>query len=172
MTLPESGQGGLFDCPVPAGFGDLPGPFRMLLGGDGTLTRSLSFLSGGAVSVERVALPADPSELRKVFLTVPGHGRLVFARTRLIDSVASRGDSSIGALMTGKQAIGPAMEACYGPLLRDEFAIFVLSGTFDRDCPEAGESTWGRSYRMSTSGGIALRIEEFFLPSVVRIAGC
>ena len=154
---------------VPESFGSLPGCLRMLLGLDGTLTRSLAFLSGSPVTVEPVRLPDSMTEIRKVFLSVSGQGRLVFARTRLLPSSESRADPWIEELLKGGEAIGQSMETRYGPLLKDEFAIFSVSGVFDSDCAPEGKVTWARSYRMRTSGGIGLRIEEFFLPALGRL---
>jgi chorismate-pyruvate lyase len=80
-------------------------------------------------------------------------------------------DVRIGEIMNGKEAIGQAMEARFGPLMKDEFSIFAVSGVFDPDCAEAGGVTWARSYRMSASCGVRLRIEEFFLPTLLRLSG-
>ena len=171
MTWAEFPDAASPDMRLPEGFGTLPGPFRMLLGLDGTLTRSLAFLSGSPVSVERVVLPGGKSGPRKVFLSVPEYGRLVFARTRLLDAGACPDGGNLEVLMNGERAIGVAMEAAYGPLLKEAFSIQCLSGPFDPDCREGDRSTWARSYRMKTSGGIVLSIEEFFLPALFRLAG-
>ena len=171
MKSSVRGERSSFDILVPDNFENLPGCFRMLLGLDGTLTRSLTFLSGSPVTVEPVSLPVSPRGVRKVFLSVRERGRLVFARTQLLPSSESHKDPRIGEIMKGESAIGQSMEAHYGPLLKDEFAIFSLSGKIDPDCPVEFGVTWARSYRMSTSGGIRLRIEEFFLPALLRLAG-
>lgn len=155
-------------------FSRLPGPFRMLLGLDGTLTRSLTFLTGEEVGVELVTLPGNLEGVRKVYLRVPSSGRLVFARTRLLPTPALKRDSWIESLMKGDLAIGQSMEARYGPLVKDQFVIFSVSEPYDPEV-SAGSAvegpTWARSYRMSTSGGLSLRIEEFFLPSLLRLSG-
>lgn len=161
----------ILEGPVPAGFSRLPGPFRMLLGLDGTLTRSLTFLSGERVEVETVLLPDSPEGQRKVYLRVPTLGRLVFARTRLLPSPGRGSDPFIATLLRGDLAIGQSMEARYGPLLKDEFSVFSVIGPFDSDGPSEPGETWARSYRMRTREGLSLRIEEFFLPPLLRLAG-
>ena len=161
----------ILEEPLPPGFPLLPGPFRMLLGLDGTLTRSLTFLSGERVEVETVLLPDAPEGIRKVYLRVPSIGRLVFARTRLL-SIPSREEAPwIASLMRGDLPIGQSMEARYGPLTKDEFSVFSVSTPFDPHGPRESGGTWARSYRMRTREGLALRIEEFFLDALFRLAG-
>lgn len=163
------GEGSLFGCPVPEGFFSLPGSLRILLGQDGTLTRSLSLLARSPVSVETVALPGAGADVRKVFLVVPGPVRLVFARTRLEPSPRTSERRAVEGLMRGGEAIGQAMEARFGPLIRDRFSIFSFPGDFDEDCPSTRGFTWARSYRLGTRGGNFLKIEEFFLPPLMRM---
>lgn len=161
----------VLEGPVPEGFFLLPGPFRMLLGLDGTLTRSLTFLSGEGVEVEPVLLPDAPDGIRKVYLRVPSFGRLVFARTRLLPGQGLGEDPWIATLMRGDLAIGQSMEARYGPLLKDEFSVFSVLAPFDPHGPQERGEIWARSYRMRTREGLSLRIEEFFLPPLLRLAG-
>ena len=158
-------------APLPPGFPLLPGPFRMLLGLDGTLTRSLTFLSGERIEVEPVLRPDSPEGVRKVYLRVPSIGRLVFARTRLLVLPNSEEAPWIAGLMRGDLPIGQSMEARYGPLTKDEFSVFSVSAPFDPHGPWESGDVWARSYRMRTREGIALRIEEFFLDALFRLAG-
>ncbi len=161
----------LLEGQIPEGFPRLPGPFRMLLGLDGTLTRSLTFLTGEAVKVETVRLPESLDGVRKVFLRVPIHGRLVFARTRVMARSSRTLEGDIASLLKGDLAIGQSMEARFGPLVKDQFAIFSVSGAYDPDGPEEIGPIWARSYRMSTRDGFSLKIEEFFLPTLLRLSG-
>ena len=162
---------GIFPGPPPPGFRDLPGPFRVLLGQDGTLTRSLSLLTGEPVSVEPVRLPETLNELRKVYLRVPASGRLVFARTRILSMPSPPEDRRMDALMKGGLAIGQSMEAEFGPLRKEDYAIYPVQGPFDPDAEEQEGLFWMRSYRMLSLSGAALLIEEFFLPALVSLAG-
>ena len=161
----------ILEGPLPPSFDLLPGPFRMLLGLDGTLTHSLTFFSGERVEIEPVLLPESPEGIRKVYLRVSSIGRLVFARTRLLSNPSPEEAPWIAELMRGGMAIGQSMEARFGPLFKDEFSIFSVSGSFDPEGPRERGDTWARSYRMRTREGLALRIEEFFLEPLLRLAG-
>ena len=162
---------GILPGPLPPGFGDLPGPFRVLLGQDGTLTRSLSLLTGEPVSVEPVRLPETLTGLRKVYLRVPTFGRLVFARTRILSLPSPPDDLRMEALMKGDLAIGQSMESQFGPLRKEEYSVYSSQAPFDPDAEEQVGLFWTRSYRMSSSSGAALLIEEYFLPALFSLAG-
>ncbi|MGC8501019.1 MAG: hypothetical protein ACP5OS_07595 [Leptospirillia bacterium] len=162
---------GILPGPLPEGFRTLPGPFRVLLGQDGTLTRSLSFLTGEAVSVEPVALPESVQGLRKVYLRVPSAGRLVFARTRVLAMPPPPDDRWMISLMTGDLAIGGSMEARFGPLHKEEYAIYPSPAPFDPDAAEREGIFWTRSYRMTAASGASLLIEEFFLRALLSLSG-
>lgn len=162
---------GILPGPLPPGFRDLPGPFRVLLGQDGTLTRSLSLLTGEPVSVEPVRLPATLTGLRKVYLRVPTSGRLVFARTRILSLPPPPDDLRMEVLMKGDLAIGQSMESQFGPLRKEEYAVYPSQAPFDPDAEEQVGVFWTRSYRMLSSSGAALLIEEYFLPALFSLAG-
>ena len=162
---------GILPGPLPPGFRELPGPFRVLLGQDGTLTRSLSLLTGEAVSVEPVRLPDTLKEVRKVYLRVPTSGRLVFARTRILSLPPPPEDLLMESLMKGDLAIGQSMEAQFGPLRKEDYAIYSSRAPFDPDSEEREGLLWTRSYRMIAPSGAALLIEEFFLPALFALAG-
>ena len=162
---------GIFPGPIPPGFLELPGPFRILLGQDGTLTRSLSLLTGEPVMVEPIRLPETVKGLRKVYLRVPTAGRLVFARTQVLSLPPPPEDLQVDALMKGEAAIGQSMEARFGALRKEGYSIYPSRGPIDPDAEEREGILWTRSYRMISSSGAALQIEEFFLPSLFSLAG-
>ena len=114
---------GIFPGPIPPGFLELPGPFRILLGQDGTLTRSLSLLTGEPVMVEPIRLPETVKGVRKVYLRVPTAGRLVFARTQVLSLPPPPEDLQVDALMKGEAAIGQSMEARFGALRKEGYSI-------------------------------------------------
>ena len=143
----------------------VPPGIRLLLGIDGSLTRTLEFIGCGPVTVEMLPPPFPDSRL--VNLCLPNLGPVVQALTRIPTPISPE-DREI---LQDSQPIGPALSKKKGPLIREGLTILKSSG-IALEIPEVRrhkDVLWSRIYDLVVYPVPRLTIQEWILPRLQGI---